>query len=86
MPKAKPKAVKPAKLQVNLAGAWKDVAPFDANDEDASGAILDSAHCIGMHATGDMKFRIVKAQDALPEVLMHWTRADGWKEWRHAAH
>ncbi len=86
MPNAKTqtKAAKPAKLQVNLAGAWKDVAPFDAADEFASGAILDSANCIGMQASVDLRFRIVSAMDALPEPLMHWTRDDGWKEWRNA--
>ena len=83
MPKAKPKAAKPAKLQVNLAGAWKDVARFEAADDEASGAIVHAASDIGSYAIGNVRFRIV-IDDALNEVLTHWTRPDGWKEARNA--
>lgn len=52
MLKEKPKASKPMKLQVNTAGAWKDV---------------------------------ITAVDPQIGTLAHWTRANGWKEKRHAA-
>ncbi|WP_422847603.1 hypothetical protein ACOYR4_18480 [Acidovorax sp. M14] len=81
--KSAPVPVKPAKLQVNTAGAWKDVARFDVADEAACAAVMNAARDIGFYATHDVRFRVVR-DDALNEPLMTWTKQDGWKEWRHA--
>ncbi|WP_343734676.1 hypothetical protein [Acidovorax sp.] len=83
--KSAPVSVKPAKLQVNTAGAWKDVARFDVADEAACAAVMNAARDIGFYATHDVRFRVVR-DDALNEPLMTWTKQDGWKEWRHAGH
>lgn len=83
--KSAPVPVKPAKLQVNTAGAWKDVARFDVADEAACAAVMNAARDIGFYATHDVRFRVVR-DDALNEPLMTWTKQDGWKEWRHAGH
>jgi len=83
--KTPPEPVKPAKLQANTAGAWKDVARFDVADEEACACVMNAARDIGFHATHDVKFRVVR-DDALNEPLMTWTKQDGWKEWRHAGH
>lgn len=80
-----PEPVKPAKLQVNTTGAWKDVVRFDVADEGASTGVMNAARDIGFFATHDVRFRVVR-DEALNEPLMTWTKQDGWKEWRHAAH
>ncbi len=84
MPKAKPTASKPMKLQVSTAGAWKDVITFDGADDTVASEVMDSAHWIGIHDSGNASFRIT-AVDPQIGTLVHWTRADGWKEKRHAA-
>ena len=81
--KSAPVPMKPAKLQVNTAGAWKDVARFDVAEEAACAAVMNAARDIGFYATHDVRFRVVR-DDALNEPLMTWTKQDGWKEWRHA--
>lgn len=83
--KSAPVPMKPAKLQVNTAGAWKDVARFDVAEEAACAAVMNAARDIGFYATHDVRFRVVR-DDALNEPLMTWTKQDGWKEWRHAGH
>lgn len=83
--KSAPVPAKPAKLQVNTAGAWKNVARFDVADEAACPAVMNAARDIGFHATHEVRFRVVR-DDALNEPLMTWTKQDGWKEWRHAGH
>ena len=83
--KSAPVPMKPAKLQVNTAGAWKDVARFDVADEAACAAVMNAARDIGFYATHDVRFRVVR-DDALNEPLTTWTKQDGWKEWRHAGH
>ena len=75
---------KPMTLQVNTAGAWKDVITFNGADDAVTREVMDNAHWLGIHDAGRVSFRIAAA-DPLIGMLAHWTKADGWKEWRHAA-
>ncbi|HEX7866553.1 MAG TPA: hypothetical protein VF555_16475 [Variovorax sp.] len=70
---------KPVKLQLNNTGAWKDVVHFDAANDIASETVLDAANTLGGLDAGRVTFRIV-TEDALPEVLMSWSKANGWKK------
>ncbi|MFT4243529.1 MAG: hypothetical protein QM569_14750 [Acidovorax sp.] len=79
MPKAKPKASKPMKLQANTAGAWKDVITFDGAEDHVTDEVMNNVHFLGIHDSGNASFRII-AIDPLIGVLARWTRAEGWKK------
>ena len=83
MPTAKPKATKPMKLQVNTAGAWKDVISFDDAEDHVTEEIMEHAHYLGIHDTGVSAFRITAADPAIG-VLANWNRKGGWRT-GHAA-
>lgn len=68
-------AAKPVKLDINRAGAWKNVLLFDAGNECDNQAILDAAAALG-HAA-KCRFRITRA-DALSTPLMYWSELEGW--------
>jgi hypothetical protein len=78
-PSSQPKASKPMKLQVNTAGAWKDVITFEGCEDHVTGEVMDNAHWLGIHHDGVVSFRIA-AVDQQIGVLAHWTREKGWKE------
>jgi hypothetical protein len=67
---------KPVKLQVNTAGAWKDVVSFDAADAAAADHVMQGAAMVGAGAQ-KAKFRVVMA-DSLQTALTHWTLEKGW--------
>ncbi|CAM8627493.1 hypothetical protein MCEMSHM24_02727 [Comamonadaceae bacterium] len=67
---------KPVKLQVNTAGAWKDVVSFDAADAAAADHVMQGAALICAGAQ-QAKFRVVIA-DSLQTALSHWTLEKGW--------
>jgi hypothetical protein len=73
---------KPAKLQVNTSGAWKDVVRFDAADVAATDRVTDAAEALGQVGAGAITFRLV-SDEALPRVLFRWTHAAGWKAVKH---
>lgn len=75
--------MKMVKLQVNNSGAWKDVLKFDASENHVGAEIQDAVHQMGIHDPRNISFRIA-IDDSMNEVLLVWTKAEGWKEWRHA--
>jgi hypothetical protein len=68
---------KPAKLQLNNSGAWKDVVHFDADDTEQTDAVTDAAEALGRVPGNRLTFRLVK-DDGTAEVLMHWTAEHDW--------
>lgn len=76
------KRKKSVKLQVNTAGAWKDVVRFDADDARATDQVTDAAEALGQVGGGAITFRIV-SDDPLPCVLFNWKHGQGWKEASH---
>ncbi|MGJ7611809.1 MULTISPECIES: hypothetical protein [unclassified Variovorax] len=75
---------KPVKLQLNNSGAWKDVIHFDAVNDVSSEHVLDAANTLGNLDAHRVTFRVV-TEGQLPEVLMTWNKADGWKKARGQA-
>ncbi|KPU91117.1 hypothetical protein APR50_17290 [Variovorax paradoxus] len=73
---------KPAKLQVNTSGAWKDVVRFDATDVAETDRVTDAADELGQVGAGAITFRLV-SDEALPRVLFRWTHPVGWKAVEH---
>ncbi|MGA0569610.1 hypothetical protein ACO2Q9_02695 [Variovorax sp. VNK109] len=72
---------KPAKLQVNTAGAWKDVCSFDVADATGTAIIMNAAHDIGYYANPAVGFRVVSVRDGYATPLMSWAKDNGWTEW-----
>lgn len=68
---------KPAKLQLNNSGAWKDVVRFDAADTEQTDAVTDAAEALGQVPGNRLTFRLVK-DDGTGEVLMYWTAQEKW--------
>lgn len=70
---------RPLKLQINTAGAWRDVIRFDLSDGDevlhhAENLALRSAHA------GQVSLRVIIPGDTAP--LQLWTRQRGWFDWQ----
>ena len=81
-PSAASKA-RPAKLQVNTNGAWKDVVRFDAGMDVMTSEVMDAAERLGRADGGRVTFRVA-IDDALSATLYRWSREDGWKVANHA--
>lgn len=73
---------KPAKLQVNTSGAWKDVVRFDGDDVAETDKVTDAAEALGQVGAGAITFRLV-SDEALPRVLFRWAYPAGWREVKH---
>lgn len=76
---------KPCKLQMNNSGAWKDVAHFDAGDEERADAIMNAgAQLADAVNDGAKKPRLtlrIVADDAMADVLMRYdNREHGWRD------
>lgn len=80
---------KPCRLEINVSGAWRLIARFDATDDDAANEVLDAAeHLVqalndpaaGGKGRGCLR---VSTDDALQDVLMRWEPARGmWTDAR----
>ena len=74
---------RPAKLQVNTNGAWKDVIRFEAGMDVMVSEVMDAAERLGRTDSGRATFRVV-IDDALSTVLYRWSTESGWKAVTHA--
>lgn len=68
---------KPVKLQINTAGAWRNVIDFDASDEKAAAAVM--GHAAVLAVVGRATLRIATA-DGLQTALASWTLDKGWHD------
>lgn len=66
---------KPCRLQINTAGAWRNVLDFDA---DKHGDQVQE-HAASLGAIIDAKLRIITA-DGLQQVLLYWDSKRGWHD------
>lgn len=74
---------KPVRLEVNRAGAWKSVMPFDAADEHAADQVMAATQAL--HHVGGGKWRIC-TDEALPCALMYLDKPQaGWVKARGQA-
>lgn len=74
-------ASKPVKLQINAAGAWRDVISFNAANDIECAEVMSAGETLGR--VGKATLRVVMANSPhprSPEVLLRWSRDDGWKE------
>lgn len=77
-----PKADRPVKLQINTAGAWRDVITFDVECEDE--VLYHAPNLVGCSVHPDrVSMRVIIPGDTAP--LLHWTHENGWREWASGA-
>lgn len=72
---------KPATLQINSRGAWRNVCDFDVADGAAAAHVMEAAATLVAYSLGKASARIVKVQDGYPSPLMVWSESEGWKPW-----
>jgi hypothetical protein len=70
---------RPVRLELNNSGAWKQLASFDAGDDDASDKARAAGQLLGELGGERVALRICTAE-ALPIVLVRWTPAKGWMD------
>lgn len=61
-------ALKPVKLQANVAGAWKTIATFDAADDAAAAKVQEGAQLLH-DASPNTAYRIAMIDGRSPTVL-----------------
>lgn len=69
---------RPVTLQINSAGAWRNVCRFNAANDATGRLILKAAATIATHADGGVSLRIVEIQDGYPSPLASWSIKAGW--------
>lgn len=70
---------KPATLQINARGSWRNVCEFDVADADATDRIMDAAAVLAVYSTDKPSMRVVKNEGGYAQPLMRWTRDGGWR-------
>lgn len=71
---------RPCKLQINTAGAWRDVLRFDLDAVDAEALQVAAANLVTIgNPSGRATLRIVM-DNGLTDVLTHWDAKKGWAE------
>lgn len=69
---------RPCKLQINTAGAWRDVLRFDLDAVDAEALQVAAANLVIIgNPSGRATLRIV-TDNGLTDVLVHWDAKKGW--------
>ncbi len=80
MKNTQPQERKPAMLQANVSGGWRNVCRIDCADEVAADAALEAAEKLALASIDQVKLRICidQAHPSDPP-LMTWNEKAGWK-------
>lgn len=71
---------KPAMLQINARGSWRNVCEFDVADTDATDRVMEAAATLATYSTDKPSVRVVKDEAGYAMPLMRWTRDGGWRK------
>ena len=71
---------KPAMLQINARGSWRNVCQLDVADADATDRIMEAAAVLATYSTDKPAVRVVKEEAGYPMPLMRWTQDSGWRK------
>lgn len=74
-----PKPEMLVRLQINTAGAWRNVIDFDAADHKVRDSVM--AHSAQLAEIGKATLRIVTA-DGLQTALCSWSRDKVWRNFK----
>lgn len=75
---------KPAMLQINTRGSWRNVCEFDVSDGAATSHIMEAGAMLATYSIEKPKVRVVKDEGGYAAPLMMWSPDAGWKPWRSA--
>lgn len=70
---------KPAMLQINARGSWRNVCEFDVADADATDRIMEAA-VLATYSTDKPSVRVIKDEAGYALPLMRWTQDGGWRQ------
>ena len=73
---------KPATLQINARGSWRNVCNFDVADPEACNNVMEAGATIATYSTEKSAVRVIRNESGNPEPLMYWTPEAGWVDWR----
>jgi hypothetical protein len=73
---------KPAMLQINTAGAWRNVVEFDVANTDATDRVLEAGATLAAYGLNSPKVRIVKMEGGYAAPLLRWCPKTGWRQVR----
>ena len=71
---------KPAMLQINTAGAWRNVVEFDVANTDATDRVLEAGATLAAYGLNKPKVRIVKMEGGYALPLLRRCPETGWGE------
>jgi len=71
---------KPAMLQINARGSWRNVCEFDVADADATDRIMEAAATLAAYSIDKPSVRVVKDEAGYAMPLMRWTQDGGWRK------
>ena len=74
---------KPATLQLNARGSWRNVCKFDVADPHACANVMEAGATLAAYSTDKPTVRIV-ANDGFATPLMRWSQDRGWRPWETA--
>lgn len=70
---------KPAMLQINTAGAWRNVCEFDVADGTATAHVMDAGAMLAIYGLNKPKVRIVKMEGGCALPLLRCCPETGWR-------
>lgn len=76
---------KPALLQINTAGAWRNVCEFDVANGPAMSHVMEAGATLAAYGLHQPKVRIVKMEGSYPMPLLRWCPQSGWRQVRSHA-
>jgi|GEM_PF-6897688 len=71
---------KPAMLQINARGSWRNVCEFDVADRDATDRIMEAAAVLATYSIDKPTVRVVKDEAGYAMPLMRWSPDLGWRK------
>ena len=70
---------KPAMLQINTAGAWRNVCEFDVADGPAMSHVMEAGVTLAAYGLNSPKVRIVLMAGGYANPLLRYDRESGWR-------
>ena len=70
---------KPAMLQINTAGAWRNVCEFYVADGPAMSHVMEAGATLAAYGLNSPKVRIVQMVGGYANPLLRYDRESGWR-------
>ena len=70
---------KPAMLQINTGGAWRNVCEFDVADGPAMSHVMEAGATLAAYGLNSPKVRIVQMVGGYASPLLRYSPTSGWR-------